>query len=113
MKKNYLLLGLVFITSFAFSEFEITVYNQNFAVVKEQRKINLSQGIQKIEITDVAAYIETRSVHFKSLTAAEKCYVLEQNFEYDLINSNKLLQKYIGKEITLERKLIQRQLDSR
>jgi hypothetical protein len=105
MKKNYLLLGLVFITSFAFSEFEITVYNQNFAVVKEQRKINLSQGIQKIEITDVAAYIEPRSVHFKSLTAPDKCYVLEQNFEYDLINSNKLLQKYIGKEITLERKI--------
>jgi hypothetical protein len=77
MKKNYLLLGLVFITSFAFSEFEITVYNQNFAVVKEQRKINLSQGIQKIEITDVAAYMK-HEVFILNLTAAEKCYVLDK-----------------------------------
>ena len=87
------------------NETELTVYNQNLGLVKEKRVIKLEEGLNKIEFTDVSAQIDPVSVHFKSLTAPDKCFILEQSFEYDLVNRQKLLQKYIGKEIEIERRL--------
>ena len=93
------------ITTTGFSqEVDLTVYNQNLGLVKDRREIRIDKGIQKIEFMDVAAQIDPTSVHFKSLSYPNKCSVLEQNFEYDLISREKLLQKYIGKEIELERR---------
>jgi hypothetical protein len=78
---------------------EITVYNQNFALVKDQRMINLDKGINSIRFTDVAAQIDPTSVHFKSLTAPSLVTILEQNYQYDLISPEKILEKYIGQEV--------------
>ena len=103
MKKFLILYLFLNLSSYVFSDFELTIYNQNIALVKDKRKIEIPKGVQKIEFTDIAAFIDPTSVHFKSLTAPDKCFIVEQNFEYDLINRQKLLQKYIGKEITLER----------
>ncbi|MEW6556158.1 MAG: DUF4139 domain-containing protein [Elusimicrobiota bacterium] len=85
-------------------EIDLTVYNQNLGLVKDRRTIKIDKGVQKIEFTDVAVQIDPTSVHFKSISFPNKCSVLEQNFEYDLISRDKLLQKYIGKEIELERR---------
>jgi len=105
MRKIFLLLYSIILGSCIYSqELELTIYNQNLGLVKDKRKIEIGKGEQKIEFTDIAAQIDPTSVHFKSLTAPDKCYVLEQNFEYDLINREKLLQKYIGQEIELERR---------
>ncbi len=82
---------------------ELTVYNNNLGLVKEERLINLPKGRSELRITDVARQIDTTSVHFKSLTEPEGCYILEQNFEYDLISRNKLLEKYLDREIILEK----------
>ncbi|OGS19631.1 MAG: hypothetical protein A3J83_04875 [Elusimicrobia bacterium RIFOXYA2_FULL_40_6] len=93
-----------FCTSIALpGEVELTVYNQNLGLVKERRILDLDKGIKKIEFTDVAAQIDPTSVRFKSLTAPDDCRILEQNFEYDLVSHSKLLQKYIGKEIEIQR----------
>jgi hypothetical protein len=81
---------------------EVTVYNSNLGLVKDTRSLTLKQGFNQISITDVAAGIDATSVHFKSLTDPENTTVLEQNFQYDLLNQQKLLDKYIGKEIQLE-----------
>ncbi|MDO8734879.1 MAG: DUF4139 domain-containing protein [Elusimicrobiota bacterium] len=100
-----LFLAIGFCFNFCFSqEIDLTVYNQNLGLVKDRREIKIDKGVQKIEFTDVAAQIDPTSVHFKSLSYPNKCSVLEQNFEYDLISREKLLQKYIGKEIELERR---------
>jgi len=82
---------------------EVTVYNQNLGLVREKRKLELKKGIGEIQFTGVAAQIDATSVLFKSLTDPEGVTVLEQNFEYDLLNQQKLLQKYVDKEIVLER----------
>ncbi len=82
---------------------ELTVYNNNLGLVKEERAVNLPKGISELRVTDVASRIDATSVHFKSLTDPDGCFVLEQNYEYDLIGRNKLLEKYIDKEIILER----------
>src|ERR1700736_164328 len=52
---------------------------------------------------DIAASISPAAVHFRSMTEATKLSVLEQNYEYDLLDPNKLLQKFVGREVTLVR----------
>lgn len=99
-----LMLAMTAIENCFSQEIDLTVYNQNLGLVKDRRNIKIDKGVQKIEFTDVAAQIDLTSVHFKSLSYPNKCSVLEQNFEYDLISREKLLQKYIGKEIELERR---------
>src|SRR5437762_2722804 len=84
---------------------EVTVYNQNLGLVKEVRPLQLKSGLSEIKLVDVAALIDPTSVHFKSLTAPEGVRVVEQNFQYDLLSADKLLNKYIGREIELERTL--------
>nr|CAX68978.1 uncharacterized conserved protein [uncultured bacterium] len=80
---------------------EVTVYNQDLGLIKDQRNIELKKGLNKIEFTDVAAFIEPTSVHFVSLTDPSAANILEQNFEFDLVSSDKLLSKYIDKAIKL------------
>ncbi|MFZ2486906.1 MAG: DUF4139 domain-containing protein [Anaerolineae bacterium] len=81
---------------------ELTVYNQNVALVAEKRAIDLQEGVNEIVYSDVAAQIDPTSVSFKSLTDPIGTAVLEQNFEYDLVGSTKLLEKYIDQEIVVQ-----------
>lgn len=78
----------------------ITIYNQNFGVVRERRKVNVPDKLGMVRFTDVAAQIDGTSVSFKSLTDPD-AKVLEQNYEYDLVSADKLLQKFIDKPITV------------
>ena len=80
---------------------EVTVYNNNLGLVKDVRELKLPEGQGELRFMDVAAAIIPETVHVKSLNQADKLAVLEQNYEYDLMNRNKLLDKYVGKEITL------------
>ncbi|MCC6444637.1 MAG: hypothetical protein IT210_14415 [Armatimonadetes bacterium] len=84
------------------SGMEITVYNQNLGLVKDRRTMTLQKGFNEIRLSDVAAQIDPTSVHFKSLTDPNGVSILEQNYEYDLISPQKLMEKYIGKEITVK-----------
>ncbi|OHB71175.1 MAG: hypothetical protein A2W23_10340, partial [Planctomycetes bacterium RBG_16_43_13] len=74
-----------------------------YAVIKEWRKIDLKKGENVIKFQDVASTIDATTVHFKSLTDPEGTTVIEQNYEYDLVNADKILRKYIDKEITIQR----------
>ena len=85
------------------SALEVTVYNQNLGLVKETRPFSLKNGVNAVSVVDVAAQIDPTSVHFKSLTAPDAVSVLEQDFRYDLISQEKILQRYLGKEIELQR----------
>lgn len=80
----------------------VTVYNDNLALVREVRTFSLKKGESEVRYRDVAAQIDPTSVFFASLTAPEKVTILEQNYEYDLVNSAKILHKYIDRSITLQ-----------
>ena len=82
---------------------EVTVYNNNLALVKERRGLDLNTGVNRVEYTDVAALIDPTSVMFED-TKNKNTAVLEQNYEYDLVSSYKLLDKFLGKEITATEK---------
>ena len=74
----------------------VTVYNANLGVVKDLRELDVKSGTSKIFLTDVAQYIDPTSVHIKI-----DGDVLEQNYQYDLVSLDKILQKYVDKEIQL------------
>src|SRR5262249_8572267 len=81
----------------------VTIYNSNIGLVKDVRKITLQSGLSELKFMDVAAQINPATVHIKSLTSPGQFSVQEQNYEYDLLNPQKLLDKYVGKEVTLVR----------
>src|SRR5579864_502721 len=81
----------------------ITVYNGNFGLVREIRNVDLAQGKVALEFRDVAEHIQPETVHIKSLSAPDALSVFEQNYRYDLITPQKLLEKYVGKHVKLHR----------
>ncbi|MBS1192907.1 MAG: hypothetical protein H6Q97_886, partial [Nitrospirae bacterium] len=79
----------------------LTIYNTNLGLVKDQRQLKLPKGVSELRFTGVASQIIPTSVHIKSLVSSDSLLVLEQNYEYDLLNPQKLLDKYVGKEVKL------------
>ncbi len=84
-------------------ELAVTVYNSNTALVRDVRRLRLPEGQINLRYADIAAQVNPATVHIVSLTAPKDLNVLEQNYEYDLLSPQKLLQKYVGKELTLIR----------
>lgn len=82
---------------------DLTVYNMNLALIREQRPLSLVRGINTVVLPDIPATIDGTSLHFASLTDPKSVRVLEQNFQYDLVHHAKLLEKYLGKEVEFVR----------
>src|SRR5574341_1495608 len=79
----------------------ITIYNGNLGLVKDIRELALGPGTHEVKFMDVAAQIDPATVHLKSLTDAAGVRILEQNYEYDLLNPQKLMDKFVGKKVKL------------
>lgn len=103
---RWILSSLLLLTAglgFAQKNPTVTIYNSNLGLVQEQRTLDLSKGRQEATITDVAEQIQPATVHIKPLD--KKAFTLfEQNYQYDLVNSSKVFDKYIGESITLNTK---------
>lgn len=74
----------------------ITVYNNDLGVVKQTRAVSLPAGESTVEIVDVAARLDPTSVHVKL-----DGEVIEQNYQYDLVGLEKILKKYVDRQIAL------------
>src|SRR5713226_8543482 len=85
------------------TDLAVTVYNSNVALVRDVRELTLPTGEFRLRFMDIAATINPATVHFRSLTEPTRLGVVEQNYEYDLLDPQKLLQKYVGREVTLVR----------
>src|SRR5687767_9686821 len=85
------------------SDLSITVYNSDIALVRDVRNLRLPDGTFDLQFMDIAATVNPATVHFRSLTQPGALGVLEQNYEYDLLEPEKLLRKYVGREVTLVR----------
>jgi hypothetical protein len=85
------------------AELAVTVYNSDIALVRDVRNLDLARGTSNLRFMDIAATVNPATVHFRSLTDPSNLSVLEQNYEYDLLEPQKLLQKYVGREVTLVR----------
>ncbi len=72
-----------------------------YAIIKQERDLTLGGNRSTIRFADVAAYIEPTTVGFTSLTDPAGTQVIEQSYEFDLVSTEKLLHKFLGKQITV------------
>src|SRR5262250_130308 len=89
------------------TDLSVAVYNSNIALVRDVRQLQLPVGSFRLKFMDIAATVNPATVHFRSLTEPDKLGVIEQNYEYDLLEPAKLLNKYVGKEVTIVRSYIE------
>jgi hypothetical protein len=85
------------------AELAVTIYNSDLALVRDVRNIQIARGTSDLHFMDIAATVNPATVHFRSLTEPGTIDVVEQNYEYDLLEPEKLLRKYVGREVTLVR----------
>jgi hypothetical protein len=78
----------------------LTVYNNGLALVRETRDFNLSGGTQALTLGDVSGMLRPESVHL-SFSDDTAYTLLEQNFDYDLVSTGKLLARFIGRKLDL------------
>jgi len=77
----------------------ITIYNDNLALVQDTRQMAIPAGRSRQEFPDVSAQIRSETVSF----AAPDTGIVEQNFDYDLLTPSKLMEKAVGKTVTIVR----------
>jgi len=80
---------------------DVTIYNSDLALVKERRTLQIPKGVSTLLFRDISALINPATVSFGSLTKPGSVRVREQNYEYDLVEDAKLLDKYVGEQITV------------
>ena len=85
------------------TDLALTVYNSNIALVRDSRRLTLGRGTSDLHFMDIAATVNPATVHFRSLSEPSLVSVLEQNYEYDLLEPEKLLRKYVGRDVTIVR----------
>ncbi|MEM7611444.1 MAG: DUF4139 domain-containing protein [Pseudomonadota bacterium] len=73
-----------------------------YAIVRDQIEIELPAGRSSFALTDVAALIDPTTVRFESLTDPDGTRVIEQDFRFDLVGTQKLLNRYVDQQITVE-----------
>ena len=78
----------------------VTIYNRNLGLVQETRELQLEKGEQEISLTDIAAKIQPSSVHFTP-EGRRSFQILEQNYQYDLVSTSKVFEKYLGEKIRI------------
>lgn len=85
------------------SSVAVTIYNENLALIKDQRKLSLGAGQNTLAFRDVSARMRPETALLRSLSHPGKLSVVEQNFDFDLLTPQKLLEKYVGKTVNLIR----------
>ena len=84
-------------------EVVVTVYNENLGVVKDRRRFSISSGLSELRFADVASLIEPTSVHLRSL-GKSSLEILWQDYRFDLVSTDKLLERYVDQPIEVATK---------
>lgn len=80
----------------------LTIYNDNFGMVKDIRRISFEQGESQVSFTDVAETIQTETVMFKPSNTSAGIRVYEQNYENNLADRYSLLKKFLERNISID-----------
>jgi hypothetical protein len=84
------------------SQPSLTIYNQNFAVVRQQLPLDLKSGENLVSVSDITMHLEPDSVILRDPTGKHAVQVLEQNYRADPVSQTLLLSLYEGKTIDFE-----------
>ncbi len=83
----------------------VTIYNDNLALVKDTREVRLGKGEARLAFQEVSAQIRPETALLRNLTHAKDFWVAEQNFDFDLLTPQKLLEKYVGEKVIIMRSI--------
>ena len=81
----------------------VTIYNQDTALVKDKRKVKLPKGEVRLAFREVSAHIRPETALLRSVTHPDGFFLIEQNFDFDLLTPQKMLEKYVGKKVGVVR----------
>lgn len=81
----------------------VTIYNADLALIKDTRKVKLDGGEARLAWRDISAQIQPETALLRNLTHPKGFYLVEQNFDFDLLTPEKLLEKYVGQGVTVIR----------
>jgi hypothetical protein len=79
----------------------VTIYNENLALVKDTRRVQLDQGHNRLALREVSGRMRPETAQLRSLTHPGSLALLEQNFDFDLLTPAKLLEKYVGRDVRI------------
>ncbi|HYP68336.1 MAG TPA: DUF4139 domain-containing protein [Thiobacillaceae bacterium] len=82
-------------------EVAVTIYNDNLALVKDSRRVGLDKEINHLAWREVSAQMRPETAQLRNLSFASGLRLIEQNFDFDLLTPQKLLEKYVGREVTV------------
>ncbi len=104
MKRAILTLTIVFCWAAAgySDEVALTIYNGNFGLVKQTKSLEFQKGMAEVRFDDVAARIDPTSVHISPKSMGIS--ILEQNYQFDLVSTQKIMQKFLGRGISIATK---------
>ncbi len=77
----------------------VTIYNQDLALVKDTRLVSLARGDNRLAWRDVSARIRPETALLRNLSDPKGFYLVEQNFDFDLLTPQTLLDKYVGRKV--------------
>ncbi|MEI8063655.1 MAG: hypothetical protein WCH84_06290, partial [Verrucomicrobiota bacterium] len=92
----------IFCAGIVQAQTQLTIYNQNFATVKESRSLDLKKGDNEVRVTDITAHLEPASVVLRDLKSPDGLQIIEQNYESDPLGEGLLLRKSEGKTLDFE-----------
>ncbi len=84
-------------------EVAVTIYNEDLALVREQRQVSLDAGENLLALREVSAVMRPETALLRKLSPAGNFFLIEQNFDFDLLTPQKLLEKYVGRTVRVVR----------
>src|SRR3954468_7801941 len=79
----------------------VTIYNENLALIKDTRRIQLQAGDNRLALREVSGRMRPETASLRSLTHPGSLALIEQNFDFDLLTPAKLLEKYVGRDVRI------------
>lgn len=81
----------------------VTIYNENLALIKDTRRISFDRGENRLALREVSGQMRPETALLRSLSNPGSLAFLEQNFDFDLLTPQKLLEKYVGRDVRIVR----------
>ena len=81
----------------------VTIYNDNLALVKDARRVKLARDLNQLAWREVSAQMRPETAQLRNVTNPAGFRLQEQNFDFDLLTPQTLLEKYIGREVSVIR----------
>jgi hypothetical protein len=81
----------------------LTVYSNGRSMIRERRKVKVDKGLFALEFQDVSSRMLSETAQLRNVKAPRDLVVLEQNLEFDLLSPTKLLEKFVGRTVSVLR----------